>query len=418
MSAVQDLAANVVELAPFVPRQTTGSVREMAFRKNTWTPAETDMLRRMFAADAALDEMAQALGRGRHAVRSMICDLGMRRNSTRPWSELEDAEILKRYGSVTAAQLAQELGRSVAAVYGRAQVLRVSEARAAPYDGWEDAQISAGYASGVPVGQIATLIGRPMLGVLDRAMRLGLRHTQKPVDWSEEEVRRALELAEEGQPYTAIIARMAAEGFPARTKLGFGLKVRALGYGRGWGRPWTDDEDELLRRAYQLGESLTPVKQRLGRSSCSIRWRVGHIGLQGTHKNHAGFRQGPDWTPEQDDRLREAYGSIDTKALAAELGRGRMAVCQRANVLGLVHGYHKPFGDDERQAIRIAWSRGLSLTDLSKALERDVAVVSKQAIRLGLPFSSPSRPKAPRTPRASREVLTLQSILAMESTHG
>lgn len=411
MTAVLDLDADIVELVA-CPAHAPTPLREITFRANAWLPDEDARLRAMFAADDAIGDMATALGRGLHAIRARIDLLGLRRNSTRPWTEAEDAELVERYRTVSCAQLALELGRSVPAVYARAGLLSVSEFAAPDYDEWEDAQIRAGFAAGVPVAQIAALIGRPFLGVQSRAHDLRLRHASSPPGWSDEEVQRALELAHAGHRYTAIIDTLEAEGFPRRSKIGFGLKLRGLGYGRGWGRAWTDDEDELLRRAYADGTSLTPVLEHMGRTRSSIRWRVEHIGLQGTHPKRDGFRQGPVWTAEQDDRLREAYGKVPTKDLAAELGRGKLAVCQRANVLGLVHGYCRPWTDEERLAVRIGHARGLSVTVLARAIGRDVAVVSKQAIRLGLPFKGRAV-KASRGRLDQREQPTLSAIVAM-----
>jgi len=414
-AAFMDLDAEVVELAPYCAPEPV-PLRETAFRANAWLPDENERLRVMFFADEPIGTIAEALGRPFHGTRAQIDQLGLRRNSTRPWTDVEDAEIVRRYRTVTCAQLSLELGRSVAAVYARAGLLSVSEFAAPDYDGWEDAQIHAGFIAGVPIAQIAAMIGRPFLGVASRAHDLGLRHAAAPIGWSEAEVSRALALAHEGHRYIKIIEMLVDEGFPRRSKIGFGLKLRGMGYGRGWGRPWLGDEDEILRRAYRDGVSLTPVLQQLGRTKSSIRWRVEYLGLQGTHPKRDGFRQGPVWTPADDARLREAYGrgKVPTPKLAAELGRGRMAVCQRANVLGLVHGWCKPWTDDELLAIRICWARGMSLTNLARAVERDVAVVSKKAIKLGLSFNDPSRPaKAPRSKLADRAQPTLAAIVAL-----
>ena len=50
----------------------------------------------------------------------------------------------------------------------------------------------------------------------------------------------------EGHRYMAIIEMLVSEGFPRRSKAGFNPRLRKLGYGRGWGRAWISDEDELL----------------------------------------------------------------------------------------------------------------------------------------------------------------------------
>jgi hypothetical protein len=80
----------------------------------------------LFRADEAI---AAALGRGRAGVAARLAELGLRCNSTRPWSELEDGNLASRYGAVATAAIAGELGRSCAAVYGipnKDQQLRVS----------------------------------------------------------------------------------------------------------------------------------------------------------------------------------------------------------------------------------------------------------------------------------------------------
>ena len=79
-------------------------------------------------------------------------------------------------------------------------------------------------------------------------------------------------------------------------------------------------------------------------------------------------------------------------------------------------GTDRPFREDEDRAIHLAQVRGLSLTDLSDALRRDVAVVSKHAIPLGVWFSVRTV-RVPEGPRKGRLEWTLASILALgEST--
>lgn len=414
-----DLDADIVELVPYIPSANDAQrvpLREMAFRQDAWLPDEIDRLRRVFVDDSAIDDIATMLGRPRAGVATKIGDLGLRRNSVRPWSEWDDAELLARYASEPTARLAAELGRGASAVYARARLLGLSEPAAPPYDGWEDAQIAAGYRAGVPVGQIAGLIGRPISGVLSRASALGLRHAAHPADWLDAELARALELAHQGMRYLAIIEALVGEGYPRRSKQGLGPRLRKLGYGRGWGRSWLAEEDALLRQAYATGASLTPLIERLGRSTHSIRHRVGELGLRGTHRNRDGFRQGPVWSDADNARLREAYGKVPSPELAAELGRGLRAMLVHAHALGLRHGFMRAFSADEDRAIRNAWAGGISLTDLAQALGRDIAVVSKHAIRLGYRFSDPDRPcKAPRSIRARRPPITLPELLAEPS---
>ena len=401
-----DLDAAVVELAPCAPARGTPPLREIAFRADAWTPAELDRLRRDCAAERAIGDIALDLGRGRAGVADKIATLGLRRNSARPWTELEDEELARRYGEDATATLAATFGRSCSAVYARAGALGLTEGAAPAWTPWEDAQLCAGYARGVPLLQLGALIGRPFSGLASRAAALGIAHASHPPDWSTAEAERALELAGEGHRYLAIVAMMAAEGFPPRTTSGFGQVVRRLGYGRGWGRAWTPDEDELLRRAYATAASLTPLRTRLGRTPCSIRWRAEYLGLRGTHCSPNGWRRGADWTEAQLALLRAEYGRTPNEALAAKLGRSKAAMFTRANVLGLVHGYIRPFAPDELRALAIADRHGVAIADLALALGRKACSVSKFATNHGYRFGR--RPRAPEAP-------SLAAILALDA---
>lgn len=415
-SILADLPWNLVELVPcpLAPAagSTPGALAEIAFHRDAWLPGDTARLRALFGADEALEAIAAALGRTLDAVRTRICELGIRRNSQRPWTEMEDDELARRYGTEATSTLAAELGRTPGAVYARAGLLGLTEGAPPPYTDWELAQVRAGYAQGVPVAQLAALVGRPASGIATVASRLGVSHRNGPPDWGAEEQARALALAEEGRIYPAIAAALAAEGFPRRQPGAVGQALRKLGYARGWGRPWTGEEDDLFRHAYATGASLTPLRQRLGRGTCSIRYRAGELDLQGTHARPNGWRIEPAWSEVEILALRQGYGRVPTPELAHRLGRKKAGLYNKAHDLGLVHGYSRPFSADEDQAVRLARAHGISLSDLSDALGRDHAVVSKHAIRLGLPFAD--RPlRAPRGPRSERATWTLPAILAL-----
>ena len=397
-----DLDANVVELAPAPgPFPQPPPLREMAYRADAWTPAESERLRALFLEDISIGDMALTLGRGRGAISERIALLGLRRNSTRSWTEFDDAELTRRYGTEPTATIASDLARSCSAVYARARLLDLTEGNPPEWTPWEDAQLTEGYRRGVPLAQIATLIGRPFGGLSSRAGYLGIVHANQPPDWTEQETARALELAEAGHRYTAIVAMLVGEGFPHRTIRGFGLAIRKLGYGRGWGRAWTPEEDAFLGKAYTEGTSLTPLRRQLGRTAGSLRHRAEYLGLRGLHANRNGWRIGPDWTEAEEARLRADYGRVATKTLAASMGRTKASITTRANVLGLVHGYIRPFSDDETRALEIAFRTGVSIADLALALDRKAMSVSKYATNHGYQFG-----------RRPRRAVTLEGLLA------
>jgi len=280
MAGLPFAIVELVALAPPAPAVHPRPIAEFAFRADAWLPDELARLHDLFHADTAIDAISTDLGRTLHAVRTKIYELGLRRNSSRPWSEEENRLLERDYGAEAASEIAAVLGRSCAAVYARAGTLGLTEGNPPRYSAWEDAQITAGYAAGIGIAQIGALIGRPGSGIVSRASALGLRHRCKAPDWTEAEMQRALELAEQGILYREIGRRLGAEGFAPRSKVAVERVLHGLGYSRGWGRAWTAEEDELLREHYRSGQSLTPLIFRLGRSKTSIRWRAGALQLR------------------------------------------------------------------------------------------------------------------------------------------
>lgn len=392
--------ATPTQAAPLHP------LREISFRANAWLPSELDQLLELFASDTPVRTIADVLGRPLYGVQSKLHELGLRRNSAQPWTDLDDADLSRRYGVDPTAAIAADLARSCSAIYARAALLGLTEGNPPPWTPWEDAQLAEGYRRALPLAQIAALIGRPPSGTTARASTLGLRHPNQPEYWSPEELKRALELAEAGVLYRAIAARLTQEGFPERSAIGVRAKLRALGYWRGWGRPWEPEEDALLEAAYATGSSLTPLTDRLARTKNSIRYRAGFLGLQGTHSRRNGFRDGPDWSEADLAFLRAHYGKMHTPDLAKALGRTKAAIFTRANAIGLAHGYIVAWTNGDHEALEIAFRNDIAIADLASALGRKACSVSKYAKNHGFAFGR--RPLAD-TPPTKAEILAMES---------
>ena len=407
---------NIVELVPCPAASTPDApgapLREVAFRDGAWLPEELDRLRAGFAADEGLQGIADDLGRTLGAVRTKVGDLGLRRDSSRSWTTLDDEHLVRHYGALATSTIASDLGRTCAAVYARAGVLNLTEGNAPPYTAWEIAQVRAGYAWGIPIARLAVLVGRPASGIASLASKLGIRHRNSPPDWTGAEQERALAWAETGLRYAAITEQLEAEGFPRREKGALGQALRRLGYGRGWGRPWLAEEKDLLRHAYERSLPLTPLQHRLDRSRAAMAHQAKMMGLQGTHARPHGWRTEPAWTEEDIRILTRDYGRVPTRELAKALNRRKAGIYAKAWALGLQHGWMRAFTADEERAIRLARDHGVSLTDLSTALDRETAVVSKHAIRMGIPFATRTV-MAPKGPRRNRPAVTLASLLAL-----
>ena len=86
------------------------------------------------------------------------------------------------------------------------------------------------------------------------------------------------------------------------------------------------------------------------------------------------------------------------------MGRTKASLTTRANVLGLVHGYHRAWTDGEREALLLAHRYEVAISDLAAALGRNFAGVHKYAAKRGLGFGR--RPRRDPTP-------TIADILAL-----
>jgi len=294
---MHDLPFDLVELvpcpaaalpAPGVP------LRETTYHRDGWLPDDIDRLRALFAADEGLQEIADDLGRTLAAVRTKVDDLGLRRNSSRPWTEMDDAYLVARYGTDATSAIAGALGRSAGAIYARAGLLDLTEATEPVWTQWEIAQVRTGYERGIPVAQLGVLIGRTPFAVATLASKFKIEHANAPRDWSDAEQQRALELAGEGHCYAVIAERLRAEGHPQRRGRTVGQTLRRLGYARGWGRPWLPEEDDLLRQAYRDGGKPGAAGQASRSQPC---WH-----------RPPGQRAGPAGNPRPAERLAHGAG--------------------------------------------------------------------------------------------------------------
>lgn len=98
------------------------------------------------------------------------------------------------------------------------------------------------------------------------------------------------------------------------------------------GRPWTEAEDEVLRKQY-CKRGAKAASETLGRSFASTCKRARRLGLA-THAR---------WTKTDVETLEDYWGHETLAQLSKRLGRTKAAIYQRANesgfVLGVPEGY-------------------------------------------------------------------------------
>jgi uncharacterized protein YjiS (DUF1127 family) len=168
---------------------------------------------------------------------------------------------------------------------------------------------------------------------------------------------------------------------------------------------WTREEDQRLAEAYAAGERIDLVAEEIGRPLRGTMSRAQKIGLAGTLGRRGGFCNDPDWSAEEDQILRDRYGSVRTAELAKEMRRTQSAIYSRAHQLGIKSDYIRDWSDQECLALQIAHDRGIALCDLPPALGRSFAAIAKFSENHGYKFGKRAR---------VAETLTIEQLLALQ----
>lgn len=362
--------------------QTAGRLLERDFsqRQDAWTPEQTALLQSLFRDDIPLAEIASMLGRSLHGTRSKICDLGLRRNSARPWTEEEDSILLKFYRRESTSQLAVSIGRSPASIYAKASQLGLTLESMPPWDEFEIESLKRYYRDGEPISQIAAALGRTISAVNTKASDLGLRHHNHDPRWSSEEVAILAECVDRHLTAREISEELKGRGFD-RSRSAVKQMVNKLGFERPTFALWTPEEDARLREGVSNGERLASIALSLNRTLSGARWRSRHLGLK--HPKPDGNRGGPLYTSEELRYLTESYGKAPVKEIAAKLGRPLRSVYCQAFHMGLKTGNNQRFSEAEDALLLSTLAKdGPKLIEVARQIGRNYQVVSKRRKRL------------------------------------
>jgi hypothetical protein len=139
-----------------------------------------------------------------------------------------------------------------------------------------------------------------------------------------------------------------------------------------WQR-WSPEEDTELRTRLARRESFTEIAKAMRRGEGSIRNRTKGLGLTRIC-----------WTPEEDARLREAYGKVPTRDLAKELYRSTLGLKQRALKLGINAG--RLFTPEQLDMIRDLYPTHTAeqIAAMLPGRQRHTASIGKIVGKLGL----------------------------------
>jgi hypothetical protein len=243
----------------------------------------------------------------------------------------------------------------------------------------DDERLRRWYADGVPLAEIATVLGRSVDAIVARRALLGIASRRAPRPWSmlEDEVLRGAVAAQLPATVLADRLRRSVEQVRARR--------RRLGLAGPAARAYTRADDALLRDGWGAGAPIGEIARRLGRSPGAVRLRAASLGL---HRPPPRRR----WTAAEDLVVRDGYADGRTcRRIADGLpGRTPAAIAARARKLGLTT-YGRAWTAREDDRLRRLGAQ-YAPAEIARASGRTPEAVRRRSRRLGLATGAASRP--------------------------
>jgi hypothetical protein len=293
-----------------------------------WTTEEDAALRRMYAAGHPVTEIAITLGRTAEAVTARRRQLELPPRRPRPWSTREDALLrAARLSGVPATRLAVRLDRTADAVRWRQRQLIGRPSAPGRYQPAEDEAIRRCFGSDGDVVALAQSLGRSVDAVRLRARALGVYRPLRRARWRTAEDALVRDGYAEGRTCASIAAHL-----PGRTTTAVAARAGKLGLSD-YARRWSAEDDARLVRLVAMRRPLMEVARVLVRTPEAVRRRSRQLGVSAPPPSPTA-RHGRPWTEQEDEVLR-LHAGVNPATLAQLLGRSDRAVTARLRRLGL-----------------------------------------------------------------------------------
>ena len=297
-----------------------------------WSREEDALLRRLYAAYVAVQDIAERVGRSADAVSARRRALRIApRPRSRPWSPREDA--LLRAGAIAgipAATIAVHLRRPADQVRRRRRALMGAARAPLRYSAAEDAAIVSCWRRGGTVKVLAEQLGRSRGALRLRAQDLGLYVPAARGRWRPDEDA----ALRDGYGLGLTCVQIALE-IDGRTPAAVAARAAKLGLGT-YGRRWTARDDDLLRGLVRDGADINVAAELLARTPAALRSRAHVLEIAPPHRRHLG-RGRRRWTQAEEELL-ALHRERNPAVLAQQLDRSSEAITQRMRALGLRGG--------------------------------------------------------------------------------
>ncbi len=272
---------------------------------------------------------------------------------------------------------------------------------AARWRGEEDRALRRLYAEGHSIQEITACIGHSPDAVVARRISLGVAARPRSRPWSAQEEKLLRVAVAGGVSLSALAARL------HRSRDQIRARTRNLVPRRPQPRPYLPHEDEAIRWCVLEGGDLVALASRLGRSADALRLHAQQLGLYRPPSRRR-------WEKWEDATIRDGYTTALTCAEVARRLPHRTpgSVAARARKLGL-STYARRWSASDHQ--RLAWLCALDvpLEQVALQLGRTPEAVRRRAARRGMEPPAPMEPwrKTQRWTQEEDELLRLHSAL-------
>jgi hypothetical protein len=302
-----------------------------------WRASEDAQLARLYASSLPLRVIAERLGRSEEAItaRRKLLGIAPRRRAPQ-WTEQQDRLIvLATRAGVSAAAIARQQGRSTEQVRARRAQLVGKRPPARHYQPSEDDAITAAWAEGHDLDELALRLGRSPDALRLRARTLGLHAPAERRRWSAAEDH----ALRDGYSAGHSCEEIHRFELPRRSPGAIAARAHKLGL-TSFARTWTPQEERRLAMLLARGTPIEQIALALTRSPEAIRQRARRRGLQ-VSDAHAQERRGRRWKDAEDEILLQHPG-VSPGVLSDLLARSDHSIRQRQSCLGVRTGNRSP----------------------------------------------------------------------------
>lgn len=293
----------------------TAKKQRSATARRNWTKEEDAIIRKNYTKFGSR-HTAQLLGRKYTSVQHRALRLGVPGYGQRPWSRKEEHYLRKYYGKRTAIEIARILQRTEQSVRAHIHQLGLGSYQPQPWTDGEVSYLKKHYGR-VSVAELADELGRTTDAVELKAGKLGLRRRVRKL--GDDEVKWVIDnlgelsyekMAKELGVSNGRILRIAAK---------HGHRPRPNN------RAWTDEEDQYLQDNYGK-KTRKEIAEAIGRTIPLVSWRARKLGLTSGRRT---MNRPRPWTDKEDEIIRRYFGRMTYDQLAEKLDRTTASVASR-----------------------------------------------------------------------------------------